>query len=205
VMLFIGQVALLLWMDGTLKAASVEHTAIAYAVSGTATFAVFRYLYWRSKTRAIPVFLGASKYGASLWGVGLGLACGFLGIAYLNLLHRYGAAHIAPAGKLLTPADSAWLLLLTVGAAPLCEEFIFRGLIFGGLRRSLDVYRAAACSAALFAAVHPLLSIAPVFVLGLCTALLYERKKQLLAPILVHATYNAIVIGYQLHVYMRVG
>jgi membrane protease YdiL (CAAX protease family) len=68
------------------------------------------------------------------------------------------------------PTLQYWLLGLTVLAAPLCEEFIFRGLIFGGLRRTLTPLLSALVSAAIFAVVHPPLSMLPVFVLGLCTA-----------------------------------
>jgi ABC-2 type transport system permease protein len=85
-------------------------------------------------------------------------------------------------------------------AAPLFEEFIFRGLIFGGLRRSLSPGAATLASAAIFAIVHPPLSIIPVFFLGVCAALVYERTKMLVAATLVHAFYNAVVIGFQWNV-----
>jgi membrane protease YdiL (CAAX protease family) len=42
------------------------------------------------------------------------------------------------------------------------------------------------------------MSMLPVFGLGLFTAYAYERGKGLLAPMLVHAIYNAVVVGYQL-------
>jgi membrane protease YdiL (CAAX protease family) len=48
-----------------------------------------------------------------------------------------------------------------------------------------------------FAVVHPPASIIPVFFLGLCTALAYERSRVLAAPMLTHAVYNAVVLGYQ--------
>ena len=80
-----------------------------------------------------------------------------------------------------------WMLPLALIAAPLFEEFIFRGLIFGGLRRSFGVWPAALASAAIFAIVHPAISIVPVFVLGVCAALVYERSRSLLAPMIVHA------------------
>ena len=41
----------------------------------------------------------------------------------------------------------------------------------------------------------PALAMIPVFMLGLCTALVYERTRSLLAPMLTHAVYNACVIG----------
>ena len=52
-------------------------------------------------------------------------------------------------------------------------------------------------SAAIFAVVHPPLSMLPVFVLGCCAAWTYERSKTLLAPMLVHAVYNAAVLAAQ--------
>jgi ABC-2 type transport system permease protein len=90
-----------------------------------------------------------------------------------------------------------WLGTLAVAAAPLFEEFIFRGLIFGGLRRSLGIVPATLASAAVFAIIHPPLSVVPVFGLGICAALTYERTMVLAAPMLVHAIYNAVVVGFQ--------
>jgi membrane protease YdiL (CAAX protease family) len=87
-----------------------------------------------------------------------------------------------------------WMLLLAVVAAPLCEEFIFRGLVFRGLRRSLHPALAIFSSAALFALVHPPVSVIPVFGLGVATAFVFERTRFLLAPVIAHATYNACVI-----------
>jgi membrane protease YdiL (CAAX protease family) len=88
-----------------------------------------------------------------------------------------------------------WIFGLAVVAAPLFEEFIFRGLIFRGLLRTWRFPTAALASAAIFAIVHPPVSVVPVFVLGLFTALSYERTGLLLAPILTHAVYNAIVVA----------
>jgi len=52
------------------------------------------------------------------------------------------------------------------------EEFIFRGLIYGGLRRSFGAVIAALASAAIFAIVHPPASVIPVFIMGTCGALI---------------------------------
>jgi membrane protease YdiL (CAAX protease family) len=120
-----------------------------------------------------------------------------VGVGYLTVLRVAPWWHDALAsGGPRLPA--VWLFPLTVVAAPLCEEFIFRGLLFGGLRRSMGFLPAAALSAGLFAIVHPPVSIVPVFVLGLCTAFAYERGKGLLAPMLTHAIYNAAVLTFPL-------
>jgi len=102
------------------------------------------------------------------------------------------------AARTASGIGAGWLFLLACVAAPLCEEFIFRGLIFGGLRRSMGLLPAMAMSAALFAIVHPPASMLPVFALGLCTAYAYDKTRVLLAPMLVHALYNAAVLAYQI-------
>jgi membrane protease YdiL (CAAX protease family) len=96
---------------------------------------------------------------------------------------------------LLRSDDFGWLLLLAVIAAPLCEEYIFRGLVFGGLERLWGFRRAALGSALIFAVVHPMLSAPTVFLLGLSTAFVYARSGMLLAPIVTHVVYNAAVIA----------
>jgi membrane protease YdiL (CAAX protease family) len=40
----------------------------------------------------------------------------------------------------------------------------------------------------------------PVFLLGLCAALAYDRSKMLLAPMIAHGIYNAVVLGYQVQI-----
>lgn len=72
------------------------------------------------------------------------------------------------------------VLALTVLAAPLTEEFIFRGLLLAGLRASVRLLWAAPASAAIFALIHPTMAIVPVFVLGCITALLFNRTGWLL-------------------------
>ncbi len=147
-----------------------------------------RLVYWRSKTADVPR-IGAGRHPGR-WGAAGAAVAALCGIAYALLLQPPAAA---PLGG--NSWNGMWLLGLTVLAAPLCEEFIFRGLIQGGLRRSLPAWQAIGIAAALFAIVHPPASMLPVFVLGLCTGLAYERSGSLLAPMLVHAGYNAAILG----------
>jgi membrane protease YdiL (CAAX protease family) len=88
-----------------------------------------------------------------------------------------------------------WLAVLAIIAAPIFEEFIFRGVLYRGFRRSLGPLRAAAAAAIVFAIIHPAIATPPVFLLGLCCALLHERFGSLLTPIAAHMTYNATVVG----------
>ena len=78
-------------------------------------------------------------------------------------------------------------------AAPVMEEFIFRGYFYGVLRRYLGVVPALLFTSALFAAIH--LSgpfFLPLFVLATCLTLAYEATGSLLAPMLMHALFNSV-------------
>jgi membrane protease YdiL (CAAX protease family) len=89
---------------------------------------------------------------------------------------------------------SAWAYGLFILFVPLCEEFIFRGLVYQGLRKSFNPPVAALMSAILFGFVNPSTAMIPSMGLGLATALGLERTGLLITPILIHATYNICIL-----------
>jgi membrane protease YdiL (CAAX protease family) len=167
----------------------------AFAIGGAVTYALMRWVYAKAKTEGVPRILG--DHNLPLTGIAAGLLAGAVGVAYLYTLDGLDLLRTAMNEGKSYVSLGLWTLPLAVIAAPLFEEFIFRGLIYGGLRRSFGVGPAALASAALFAILHPAFSIIPVFILGMCAALVYERSRSLLAPMLAHAVYNAVVIGAQ--------
>jgi membrane protease YdiL (CAAX protease family) len=90
-----------------------------------------------------------------------------------------------------------WVMLAWTACvcAPVAEEFVFRGVMFGYLRKRWPWFPAAAVPAALFAMAHPIPIMWPAFfALGLVLAAMREWMKTLLAPILLHAMYNGFVL-----------
>jgi ABC-2 type transport system permease protein len=200
---FVIQGATLAMVMAAAHRVSGRAMATAYLVAGAATFGLVRLVYWRSKTTEIPRIV--SRAGAGIgkvvaWGVGAGVFAAAGGIAYIHTLRRLNLFQDVLQESARGLATGIWIPFLAVAAAPVFEEFIFRGLIFGGLRRSLPAWQALFASAAVFAIVHPPVSMLPVFALGLCTALAFERTKVLLAPMIAHAIYNAAVLLYQIRV-----
>jgi membrane protease YdiL (CAAX protease family) len=196
---FVVQALVSLLPRATLGEPSAWWVLIAYAVAGAFTYCLARYSFWRLKTAGVPLLLrglAAGWAGPTMLAALVAIGCG---IAYLRIVPALGLDELASPPPRGWRLDPAWLLALACLAAPLCEEFIFRGLIFGGLRRSLGFAPAALASAGVFAIVHPAISWLPVFVLGLCAAWTYERTRALIAPMLVHASYNACVVGLQLY------
>lgn len=92
---------------------------------------------------------------------------------------------------------AALVMDLMTGAviAPVAEELLFRGLVFGGLAQRMPVAVAATVSALLFALSHGLGVVAPIFVLGLGLAWLYRRTGTIWAPIMAHGVVNAISLS----------
>jgi ABC-2 type transport system permease protein len=169
----------------------------AYSIAGATTFGLFRLVYWRSKTLGIPRIFAAGVTKAVGWGVGAGLAAALAGAVYLYALRRMDLLQDVMRESARGLSANVWIPLLAVVAAPIFEEFIFRGLIFAGLRRSLDAFPAIVASAAVFAIVHPPVSMIPVFGLGLGAAWAFDRSKMLLAPMIAHGIYNAVMLSLQ--------
>jgi len=84
---------------------------------------------------------------------------------------------------------------IAVIAAPVTEELIFRGCLYGILRKSSGRVPAIVISSVLFALIHGHLPSLPgLLVLAAGLALVYERCGSLWAPISMHAAFNGLTI-----------
>lgn len=90
---------------------------------------------------------------------------------------------------------SSSLFLATVCfLIPVMEEFLFRGLLYSGLRWVLAPLPAMLFSAGVFAALHDLSAFLPIFALGCLLAVIRERTASLVPVILVHGLHNSITL-----------
>jgi ABC-2 type transport system permease protein len=170
---------------------------VAFSIAGAATFGIMRLSFWRLKSEGVPRTFGQNMPNTLALGALGGTAAAIAAFIYLKLALHTSLFEKAQETVLLGNRDSILIAVLAIVAAPIFEEFIFRGLIFGGLRRSMGLYASMLASAAIFAIVHPPVSVIPVFGLGVVTALVYERTKLLVAPMTVHAVYNGFIVGFQ--------
>lgn len=87
-----------------------------------------------------------------------------------------------------------WVFALTVCMAPVAEEYFFRGLLYRALDREWGGISAVVGSSLYFTIYHPPVSWLPVFGVGICSAWLF-KKTGLLGPcVLLHMTYNALLL-----------
>ena len=79
---------------------------------------------------------------------------------------------------------------------PVCEELLFRGALYGWLRRRTPALVAIPLSAAVFAAAHLIVPLLPVlFVFGLGAAWIRERTGSTLNSFAMHATQNTFAVA----------
>lgn len=133
---------------------------------------------------------------------GLVWSAGFAAAASLLFLGLFMTGH-HPLNLVHTPLPEGGhnqVLFFFVGGilAPVAEEIIFRGLIFGYLRR-WGLPAAVLVSTALFAAVHPGMAI-PVtqIVGGVVFALAYHTGRSLMTPIVIHISGNLAIFTLSL-------
>lgn len=87
------------------------------------------------------------------------------------------------------------VIIAAVVIAPLAEETLFRGFVYGVLKRYTDAPFAALASSLMFAVIHMHVgSLLPLCMLAVLFCLAYEITGCLLAPMLLHAVFNGTSI-----------
>ncbi len=149
-----------------------------------------------------------------------GLTAGFLGLkrphwkqlalwlgAFLALgLIIEGLAHLSPSfrtdfmAKVLgTSTNILWLYLGVGIMAPLFEEFLLRGLLFGSIRHMADEHASVALTAGVFTLMHMqydpavLLLILPM---GIVLGYARSRSGSIWVPVVLHMLNNLISVGW---------
>jgi membrane protease YdiL (CAAX protease family) len=119
--------------------------------------------------------------------------------AYLLFAAFYSLLIVQPEQKDIAEGFGAWpvQVLLIVFAAPIGEEICFRGMLFGGLRRSLTRIPAALVVGLIFGGLHALTGISavpPLIVFGFILCLLYEKTGSIVPGILLHMLNNSVAL-----------
>lgn len=170
-----------------------------YATEVTALGAVvsFPFLAWmmkrdKKKTPAEVQRDGLSIWRGYIWWI-LG-AC--LYVIFMNLflmvsgIMNISKAYQEVAELIYTPSFSVQLLCVGI-LVPVAEELVFRGLIYRRLRRYSKILPAILISAFLFGIYHGnVVQFIYAFFAGIGLAFVYEKKKSIFAPIILHVVMN---------------
>ncbi|HLS24234.1 MAG TPA: type II CAAX endopeptidase family protein [Pseudogracilibacillus sp.] len=92
-------------------------------------------------------------------------------------------------------------LLLPAILGPIIEELVFRKVIFGALRKRMNLHLATVIGALIFALAHfDFAHTLIYFVMGLVFTFLYVKTKRIIVPILAHMGINSLVVVIQMFV-----
>jgi ABC-2 type transport system permease protein len=173
----------------------------AVAAFGVAGILVAGFYFW--VTRGTPQYFERAD-GREAVGVrkalGIGIAGGccaaLWGAVYLSVAQRVPYLRsLLEEVNTLSHVKGVWLVVLAVVGAPLAEEFLFRGLLYRGLRREYSAGWAVCGSALLFTLMHPPGGAPAVFGMGVVAALVLEKTGRVWASVLVHMIYNGLAVA----------
>jgi len=92
-------------------------------------------------------------------------------------------------------ADRLIVIGLAIVVAPIAEETLFRGYLYGVARKYVGRLWAMMVTALLFAGVHGHLpSLAGLFLFALFLTILYEKSGSLWVPVCIHALFNGVTV-----------
>jgi membrane protease YdiL (CAAX protease family) len=192
-----GEMAWLLGTDMTLRIAILYGFAVCFRQRGIDWR---RAIGLRGNSPAKSVGFGAVFFLAILPPLMIAI------VAYSQLCQWMGIKEQAqPIADLLASSDSMAVVVLIVAfaltIAPVFEEFVFRGFAYPVLKERWGAVTALIVVSAIFAAIHlDVSSMGPLFALAIGLGLAYELSGSLLAPITVHALFNAANVAMILYV-----
>ncbi len=92
-------------------------------------------------------------------------------------------------------AQAVAIFVVVAGLGPMVEELLFRGALFGALRRGHDAFVTAVAIALLFAVAHlDARSLVPLFLVALVIGNLRERSGSIWPGIALHGAFNAATL-----------
>jgi len=153
---------------------------------------------WKEQKQTLFQVSGFKKIGVK--DAGLMLAMGAAGCLFsIGLIEIDVIARHFPSIPFLVDdlirGDSILFVILGAGLiAPIYEEILFRGLIYGQLRQVMPLYAALILQALVYAYFQPSLSLSFIgFGSGLIYAILYIRIGSLWAPIIVQTSAMSLI------------
>lgn len=181
---------------------SVLVPALAAAQFGSG-IAAMAYLAWRLRRRGHRLtamgWTARRLPGDILCGIGgyamLLPVVGVLGQISQRLFENSSNTAPNPVIPLLASAGASerfWLFLMAAVAAPLLEEFFFRGALYTAFRERWRWLPSALLSSAVFASLHPVQDWLPIVGLGFGFAAMRERRGSLVPGIVAHALQNGM-------------
>src|SRR5262249_55880552 len=192
-----------LWPRWAAGSATVYFSVIGLEICWCIVFPLWVAL--RSKAAVPRVHRSLGRLLAEgLWAIPI-LVGMFILIAVLSWLLSHFLDNAGPQSRLTESlsrqnelsAPILAVMILGVTAGPIAEEILFRGMLYSMLRQRIPVVLALVCQALVFAFLHFEQTANFIYLafVGVLLGLVYEWRKTLWTPVLVHMGWNAVVFG----------
>ena len=152
------------------------------------------------RTLALKPVSPKTLLGALLVALGampVGWALGWLQLQYFEIPRDLAETLL----KITTAADPgrlAWLLFLVALTPAVCEELVFRGVLFQSLAREMSAWRTVAVTAIVFGAFHvsteTAIRLLPTAWIGLAMGAVVWRARSTFASMLMHFVNNGLSV-----------
>lgn len=122
---------------------------------------------------------------------------------YMRWMESIGVETVQDTVKLLQESKDPVVIALMAAAAvivaPVCEEIVFRGYLYGAAKKFAGAAGAALFSGIIFGMAHgSVAAMLPLCVFGVVLAVIYEKTGSIWAPMFVHFCFNAATVAVQL-------
>ena len=95
------------------------------------------------------------------------------------------------------PVLVLYSLFLAGIVGPIVEEIFFRGFFYPILKQKWGIAWAMVITSSAFAFIHQnQFAFWPIFLLGMALAYLYEKRRNIIAPITLHVVHNSLFLAY---------
>jgi membrane protease YdiL (CAAX protease family) len=190
------------WAEGEYEAMATARLAMFLLVFQIVTLALTiaaAAFFGRGRERLLPV--AAPRGGTAalmLSAVTLLVLAAAYGGAVFYVDKRALVSDVQPIVQILNTRTWWLMLFVTAIGAPLAEEFLFRGFLYGVLRRSAAGFAGTAVvTAFIWSTLHAsysLYGMAAIFLIGLYLAWVREKTGSLITPLACHAIYNGLIV-----------
>ncbi len=178
---------------------AVQYTTLVEGFAALITIPILAFMFYRDRVREKLAGYAETKrapfwtyIGAIL--LGAALCLGINNLMYIGNLASVSSSYEATMEALYTPSLGIQIICLGI-LIPVCEELVFRGLMFKRLREYGSFKIAMIYSAIVFSFMHfNIVQTIYAFFMAVVFAFLYERYNSVKAPILAHVSANITAV-----------
>ena len=177
----------------------LHFSTLIEGIAALFTIPVMIFLFHRDRVKekmrgAMPVKKAPILQYAAVIIMSLALSMGLNNLMIIGNLSAYSDSYTDTMNVLYSASLPVQLIALGI-LVPVCEELVFRGLIYKRLRESSAFVPAMLYSAFIFGLLHAnMIQMIYSFLLGMVLAWMYEKYGSVLAPIVAHMVMNILSV-----------